>query len=71
MGNPIDDATQQRINDRIKEVLATFGTEFSKVNKLFGDSYVMSNFFRHLTECPGAIGLHASGHQQRQGRVDS
>lgn len=30
MGNPIDDATQQRINDRIKEVLATFGTEFSK-----------------------------------------
>lgn len=31
MGNPIDDATQQRINDRIKEVLATFGTEFSKV----------------------------------------
>lgn len=31
MGNPIDDATQARINDRIKEVLATFGTEFSKV----------------------------------------
>lgn len=30
MGNPIDDATQARINDRIKEVLATFGTEFSK-----------------------------------------
>ncbi len=35
MGNPIDDATQQRIDDRIKEVLATFGTEFSKVRTIF------------------------------------
>lgn len=40
MGNPIDDATQQRINDRIKEVLATFGTEFSKVTSTF--------FFQHM-----------------------
>ena len=50
MGNPIDDATQQRINDRIKEVLATFGTEFSKVNKLFGGWHTASIFFRRLTE---------------------
>ena len=49
MGNPIDDATQQRINDRIKEVLATFGTEFSKVNILFGTVLSLSIFFRDLT----------------------
>lgn len=70
MGNPIDDATQQRINDRIKEVLATFGTEFSKVNILFGTVLSLSIFFRDLTNWHGAIGVHASGDQQRQGRVD-
>jgi lipoprotein signal peptidase len=31
MGNPIDDAAQARINDKIQEVVKTFGTEFSKV----------------------------------------
>jgi len=30
MGNPIDDAAQARINDKIQDVVKTFGTEFSK-----------------------------------------
>jgi hypothetical protein len=30
MSNPIDEATQNRINERIQEVLKTFGVEFSK-----------------------------------------
>ncbi len=33
MGNPIDDAAQARINDKIQEVVKTFGTEFSKVSR--------------------------------------
>jgi hypothetical protein len=37
MGNPIDEATQARINARIQEVLTTFGTEFSKVR--YEDAY--------------------------------
>ncbi|RYG67430.1 hypothetical protein EON64_07460 [archaeon] len=30
--NPIDDATQERINNRIQEILKTFSIEFSKVS---------------------------------------
>lgn len=30
MSNPIDEATQTRINERIQDVLKTFGVEFSK-----------------------------------------
>lgn len=30
LGNPIDEATQNRINSRIQEILTTFGAEFSK-----------------------------------------
>jgi len=30
MGNPIDEAAQARINQRIEEVVKTFGTEFAK-----------------------------------------
>ena len=30
MGNPIDEAAQARINERIQEFVTTFGVEFSK-----------------------------------------
>lgn len=31
MGNPIDEAAQARINQKIEDVVKTFGVEFSKV----------------------------------------
>lgn len=32
MGNPIDEATQARINSRIQEILTTFAKEFTLVS---------------------------------------
>ncbi len=35
MGNPIDEAAQARINQKIEDVVKCFGVEFSKVGSRF------------------------------------
>lgn len=46
--NPIDDATQQRINERIQEVLKIFSIEFSKVSESLSADMYLRGFCEHL-----------------------
>jgi hypothetical protein len=51
MGNPIDEAAQARINQKIEDVVKTFGVEFSKVMRInfFTVSIMLYFIFCRLT----------------------
>jgi hypothetical protein len=61
MGNPIDEAAQARINQKIEDVVKTFGLEFSKVSFLFHLRFYRSDDFFLLFSF--ILGLHTCCYQ--------